>query len=370
MKKFVLCCAALFAVSELLALRPGDAATKLERVRWVRGTGVVAEGVSKPRNSGEPELRAVVFLLCRAGSAPSTMALLDGLRREYSYRLRIGVLTPDSSLDADELLKKCPKDGVSFGLDLDRKITPTYMAGNLLYPMAFLIDDGGVIVWCGEAVDLPEAAERYFAGKLDLDVQKKVAPLIDQMQMLMRDNSERQMVQAMEEILDLDPGNASALRMRLFLLENSGRFAEALELLQDQRKAAPEIGRLYFTELDLLCRHPELTGKLPKLVYDFRCHVTDARMQLMMAWNLLRNCEFNAEALRAASDLLQATQKLLGNEPQWQAASALFAYRTGNLDQAIAHQNAAAEGMKKQSLDTTEVEKLAEFFRAAREIRR
>lgn len=370
MKKLFLACAVLCAAGDLFALRPGDAATKLERVRWVRGGGILPDGASQPRVAGEPELRALVFLLCRAGNAPATLAMLDGLRRQYSYRLKIGALTPDSSLDAEELLKNFPKDGVSFGLDLDRRITPAYMAGCLLYPMAFLIDDSGMIVWCGEAVDLPEAAERYFAGKLDLSVQKKVAPLIDRMQMLMRDNSERQLTQVMEEIFDLEPGNAGALRMRLFLLENRGKYAEALELLRSQREAVPGLARLYFTELDLLCRHAELSGKLPDLVRDFRMNVTDARLQLVMAWSLLRNYEFNADALRAAAELIRSTEKLLADEVQWQAAAALLAYRTGDLDRAIALLDGAENKMKQQSLSLPEVERLARFFREAREIRR
>ncbi|MCQ2378830.1 MAG: hypothetical protein MJ016_06425 [Victivallaceae bacterium] len=361
----LVCCLA----AEVLALRPGDAATKFEKVKWLRGGGIVAEGKWTPKNPGEEELRAAVFMLTRSGNAESTLRMLDSLRERYSYRLRTAVLTPDPQLDADEFLAKFPKDGVSFGLDIERKITPRYMAGSLLYPMAFLIDGSGKIIWCGEAVDLAEAVERYFSGAFDFASQREIALCIDEMETLMRDNSERKMEQVVANVLTLEPGHAGALRMRLFLLESRNRADDAWNLLQSQIKAAPKLARLYFTALDLISRRRQLEKHLPGLLADFRANIAEDRLLLAMAWNLLRAFDFDAVAVDEAGKLLDATAA--HPSAQREAAAALYSYRVGDIDGAVAHQEKALQLLtEKSGPRRAEVDFFTDYYRKLRALPR
>ncbi len=84
----------------LFALRPGDKALKLDKVREIRGK---APDLS-PLNSDtpQPELRAVVFVLCRAVNSVSTAAMLNDLERKYAGRLQVAIVTPDPTMDAEE----------------------------------------------------------------------------------------------------------------------------------------------------------------------------------------------------------------------------------------------------------------------------
>ena len=67
---------ACLCASPLFALRPGDRALKLDKkVRAVRGQ--VPDLSPLDAKTPQPELRAVVFLLCRAVNSASTVAMLS-----------------------------------------------------------------------------------------------------------------------------------------------------------------------------------------------------------------------------------------------------------------------------------------------------
>ncbi len=358
----------------LYALRPGDPAEELA-VKWIRGVPLaVLPPAKEEQKTGE--LKAVVFLLTRATNTPETLNLLNQLRRTYAGSVRFAVVTPDREADAVQLLAAFPDFSLPFGIDEKRKLTAQYMNGSLLYPMAFVIEPEGRILWNGEAVDLGEMLEAWRMKKFDPALQKRLSPMLDELQTLLRENNDRRMAQLVASILKSDPGNAAALRLRVFVLENSGRIAEAYRLIESQIEEKPQLVRLYFSALDLAARHSELGPRAAEVADRyFKAVSGNPDSDNLMSYLLLSRHPEDPAALREALRLLQRALSTLPKEASpalrgsVSTTRALLEWRLGRPETALKLQqeatklwhaagNAAAEknSRKRESLYQTVVE--------------
>lgn len=297
----------------LYALRPGDPAEELN-VKWIRGVPLAVLPPAKEElKTGE--LKAVVFLLTRSANAAETLTLLNRLRRTYAGSVRFAVVTPDREADAAQLLAAFPDFSLPFGIDEKRTLTAKYMNGSLLYPMAFVIDPEGNLLWNGEAVDLGEMLEAWRTKRFDAALQRRISPQLDELQTLLRENNDRRMAQLVASILKSDPGNAAALRLRSFVLENSGRAAEAWQLILSQIEKRPRLVRLYFSALDLAGRHPELGPRAAEIAERYSKAVNgDPDADNLMSYLLLNRRPEDPAALRAAQQLLRRAVASLPRE--------------------------------------------------------
>ncbi len=367
-KRFGIALCAAWLGCPAFALRPGDAAAPLAPpVDYLAGEPFALNGKAVADESGAAPLRLAVFLYCRAPGSANLLRQLDALRRQYAGKLRIVVVTPDPAGDAKQLLTNVPVE-VSFAVDRARTNTPKYMAGSLLYPFAFAVAPDGEIIWCGEAVDAPEMVERYVAGSKFGEEQRKIAALIDEMQNYLRGGEDRQLKKCTAEILKLEPGHPGALRIRGFVLENSGRLAEAWKLLETEIDRSPKLARLYVSAFDLISRNPELESHLAGLLDKFARNISEPRYLIAMAWALLNRFDANILALQRARDLLLASRGK-SPTPEWASTYALLSYRLGDLKAAANYAEIAAAGYEKiDSAAAAECRERAKFYRAAREL--
>jgi len=335
-KLLVLFAAAVFALP-LWALKSGDKAAELPRLKFINS---VQKSVALPVR-GEV-LRVVTFVLTRARGAQGTVEMLAALNRLYKGKLEQTVITPDPESDARSLLGLLRNSGVAFALDNNRRITMQYMAGSLLYPKSFVIDPEGKIIWSGETVDLGEMLQEYFAGRFDREAAEKTAPLLEELQTLLRENNEAKMRLLCDRIFALSPAHPGALRMRLFALENSGRIPQAWELLQQRLRAVPKQGRLYFTAVDFIGRYGYFRPQLPDLLKKFDESVKESDVRCTMAWELLQRFQYDLPALEYACRFLGETAPA---DPAlrrlWCAGKARTAYLTGDLESAVRWQKQA-----------------------------
>lgn len=376
MKKVILCAAVLALAANLFALRPGDAAEELTGVKWMRGVPFAMLPPAKPQE-GAPRYRAVVFLLTRAQTTDDTLSLLNYLRRTFANRVRFAAVTPDSENDVKALLARRPDFELSFGVDTTRKVTPQYLGSSRMLPMAFLTDDSGKILWSGEAVDLGETLHRCFDGKFDPDAQRKIAPLLDELQTLLSGDNETRMRRTSDDIFQLEPGQPSALRLRCFVLESSNRAPEALELIRSQIARAPAIPRLYIEALNLIARNPGLDAETTPVVAAY-CKAVAANPDAdnQIAWLLLTRQEESPEALKSARFLAGRAAAAL--RPDASAAlrgsclntQALLAYRLGKTEEAARLQAQAAEAFRSAALAGAEAEakKRTEYYNTVLEL--
>lgn len=339
-RKVLLFAAALLAAAETFALRPGDPVEELIGVNWVQGAPLAMLPPENPA-PGDPEFKAVVFLLTRAQNTDDTLTLLNYLRRTFANKVRFAVVTPDSETDVKNLLKRHPDFTASFGVDTKRTLTPKYIGSSLLLPLAFVADKEGEIVWSGEAAYLGEALQKCLDGTLDRDAQRKLSPLLDELPTLLRGDNESRMRRLVDSIFRIEPGQPTALRIRLFVLESSNRAGEALDLVQSQIKLAPKVTRLYFEAMNLIARNPQLAPENAAVVNAYAAAVTDdPDADNQMAWMLLNRQPDDPDALKSAKMLTERANSLLQNDTQGALrgsclnTQALLAYRLGKLEEA------------------------------------
>lgn len=338
-KKTLLCIVAAVCALPAMALRSGDMAEEPLLVKWYSGKHF--RFAFPDTESNRNKLSVAVFLLCRAPQAPATVMMLESLAAKYGEKLNVAVITPDNAEDLKTLLSMVPAKRISAGVDSERKLTANFMAGSPLYPMAFVTDSRGRILWNGEAVDLGEVVSNIYDGKFNAANAKKISPLLDELHVCMRNNDDRRMNKVVREILSLDPGNAAALRIRLFSLEQRNRTIEAWQLLSEELEKAPAISRLYFTGVDLILGDRFLSGQLEKLLVSFERNIKNPEHRALMAYTLCDRTSYNFTALAMAEKLLKSLDdtRLSGaSAALCYAAKAAVAYRFCRLDEAIRNQ--------------------------------
>ena len=341
---------ALFtAVLPLFALRPGDKVGEVKyKLKWIDCTPFNIGELSKEDKAVTPPLRALIFLFTRSESSSRVINILEGTRKAHRNDLRIAVITPDTEHDAALFRKKHPDVRVRLAVDSERKLTPLFMAGSMLYPMAFVYDRDGKILWNGEAVDLPEAVQNILQNKNDVTKQRKIASLLDEMQQRMRTGEVRALRQLSDKIFKLDPANPSALRMILFILENSGRPTDAWEVLEGRIKAVPSALRLYYTALEMVRRYPDLQKKLSSVINGFYTNAATPEQRLFFTETLLYNFPGNITALESAANELGKNGSGFKNlspleKSRLFSAVARLRYLSGDLDGAIKFQQRACD---------------------------
>ncbi|MBE6356607.1 MAG: hypothetical protein E7058_05795 [Lentisphaerae bacterium] len=308
MKKLLFICACTIA-SSLSAVVPGDRpGSASARLEWLDCSPMPFGRIDPEVHKNIPPLRALVFMYTRAADSDRTISMLESLRRQNYEKVLISAITPDSPDDAQEFRKRHKDVRVRMAVDLERRLTPEYMHGSImLFPMAFLMDADGVIIWRGEAVDLPEAVELQLAGKLDLALQKKTAPMVYQMQQHMRSGNMFKLYSSAQEILKIDPANAAALRMAVFAAENLNDLKGAWQLTMAVLQKRPDLPRIYFTALDLTMRHSECRPHLAALIAKFNRNPFTISVRCAFIDSLLNNFPFETAAVLGAKDILAAT---------------------------------------------------------------
>jgi len=371
LKKLSLLAFCIFAAVSY-AVQPGDRPGETPfPLKWIDCSPMPLGIVKADIHKNIPDLRAVVFMLTRANDTPNTIAMLETLRIQYSGKLLISVITPDNVDDAEALRKRFPDMRLRVAVDMERRLTPEYMRGTvMLFPMAFLMDKNGVVLWRGEAVDLPEALEKFLAGKLFTVREKELYPKIYQMQQSMRDGNLFNAFKQAQDILADNPDHPQALRMAVFAAENLRKLPLAWQCVAHAIDRSPGTARLYFTALDLIIRHRDFREKLPDLIRNFSKQPFLPGIRFAFAEALLNSFTYEINAVAGAKDILAGTPMPLA--PRGQMMADLLAVRA-DLNYALGDVPAAerdlAEAVKcfddgGSRAKLERIEKRLKFFRA------
>ncbi len=356
------------------ALLPGDVVPMtLPRVEWLNCSPMPLGKLNAETDRHIPALRGVVFMYTRADGSDALAALLENARRSFGGKVLISVITPDDMADAGAFRERHRDSRIRFGVDLERKLTPQFMqGGGMILPTGFLLDAGGRVLWRGEGVDLPEAAEKALNGKLDVAIQKKLAPLMDQMQQALSSGNMFSIIKNAEKILAVDPGHPAALRMALFASDAMRDPEQAWRLVMREFRKVPHISRIGFTALGVVMQYPQLQHHLPELIKDFSLRDVPARTRYAFADALLRNFPYDLDAVLGAKKIIAGTPLALNAPPEEMglvlALRARLCYALGDIAGAEENQREAVQmytvsGDKAGKIDA---EKILAFFRGIR----
>ena len=355
MKNFLLTVLLSALAVPVYAVSAGEkAAESKHKLQWIDCSPMPLGRVDRDRNKDIPALRAVVFMYTRAQDSEQTFAMLENFRRQYQGKVLVAAITPDSVRDARAIKARHPESRFRFAVDLTRKLTPEFMNKSIMiFPMAFLLDAEGTVLWRGEAPDLPEVTAAQLTGKLDLETVKKCEPLIYKMQQAMRDNNIFSARDIALDILKIDSANPSALRMLNFVAESMGNIRMIVNALKQAIAKNPALPRLYFSVLDLSRRHAELRAELPQLIRDFGKNDFPVPVRCAFADALLNSFTFESAAVLGARDILAGTPMAINAAPEQMghllAVRSRLHYAMGDLDSAEADMAEAVEFFKKSA---------------------
>ncbi len=368
-----------FAVTAILSLPvmawlPGDTLpADNSKIEWLDCSPMPLGKINVEKERHIPALRGIVFMYTRSDESDILVRLLESARRSFDGKVLISVITPDDMVDAGEFRKRHRDSRIRFGVDIERKLTPRFMAGGgLILPAGFLLDSQGRVLWRGEAADLPEAAENALAGKLDVDVQKKLAPLVEGMQQALSNGNMPQIIKSAKEVFVISPGHPAALRLVVFAADAMGNPALAWQMIMEQFEKAPRLPRISFTALGVIIQNPELQRYLPELIKKFSSREIPPRGRYAFADMLLRNFVYDLNAVLGAREIVAGTPLALNAPPHEMAAAlslrARLSYAFGDLAGAEESQREAVQMYVSAGDENgkVEAEKLLEFFRGIR----
>jgi len=332
-------------IPQAFALRTGDRATEVQGT-FVRGFSFRFVPInSEQRKNGK--IKVLICFNAWLESSREFVPLISQLAQKYEKTVKFMMATSDGRPDTERFAKDFPDLKVSIAGSAKTSVDQ-YMSGSMLYPKAFVIDKAGTIVWDGEVIDLVEALERITSGKFDLEKNKKLSKLVDELQTAMRSGDEQTGSRAAEEILKIEPGHSAAIRLRTFMLESINRNKDAYLLLEQQKKLLPKSNKIHLYMLDFVLRHEEFGDCCTMVLRGLDGSDAQRPQKMMMLWRALLarpldpvllsyGCESTAAYVQAdaASAFPKEERRLL------LTLRALLAYRTGNLAQAVNFQTQA-----------------------------
>lgn len=339
------------------ALSTGDDAAELE-VLSVQGD---VWKTGREKNAPEDSLRVVVFAQIRTPMGRDAAAMLGAMTGLYAPKgFRGALVALDPAAEISFFLRDNPSIPYSLLRDEKQKTAGEYLGSRPILPKAFVIDRNGVILWDGEAVDLPEMLDKYYSGKYSVRTQKRISPMLEELRLLLRGGDDRRADELARKILSLDPGNSAALRLRLFMLESTQRPEQAWKLVRDEMTRHPKVRRYCLLAFDFAVRYNAFRRELPELGKAYLENFpAEENFDTQLAWTLLSRVEFDLDAVSTAHKLLS---RIPGGGFKTFSARALLEYKLGRADGAVKMQESANEKAS-GIVQRDEGKRLLEYYR-------
>ncbi|MFA6715099.1 MAG: redoxin domain-containing protein [Victivallaceae bacterium] len=372
MKKIIPVClaATLFSFSAA-ALQTGNKAVKLEVSKWLKNGPV-------PLNIGKqvPEAqRKDLYVLALWGSwSPAcreAVPMLVYLQNKYRDKgLYVIAISRESRDKVEKFLDEYPQINYAVAVDNKSLTTLHYLGESRLLPRIYIINTDNEIIWDGEIADLSPTLKKIYAGAYLPETQKKVSALQQNLEVNLRTGNYPEAVKTSEKILQLDPENGFAIRIRMFIYENTRQIDNAWDFLESRLSLNPENNMLYFIKLDFIARFSQYNKYASKLAEEVkkRFH-NDAQMLNNMAWGMLTRLPSSAKVLPPAVECIQRALEIARADKNNKAflasclnTMALAYYRCGLPEKALETQRKVSKlamGDKAQN-SSTEAEKLYE----------
>lgn len=243
MRKF--CIALLFTglfFMSLAAVEPGGSISIAElkpKAEYIAGRQVRAEG----KKYDVPPYEVIMFYDATSRDAADSLAILEDMRLRHlslpeQDRAEILALSRNSK----RLTKaSVGPDGIGIQVYADerRLLFNEYATAELLLPVALIAQDGKVL-WKGSVIDVENILSLLRKKKFDPSLQVKIERIRREMQMAIQASLPDVILRCADDILKLQRGDAMAVRAKLFVLESSNRFPQALAFAKTNAEENPE----------------------------------------------------------------------------------------------------------------------------------
>jgi len=233
------------------ALDAGDIAESLNGLESVNPD----VRISLPDEKSENKLSVIMFWATWDKSSLLALPLIAKLSEQYGSDIFFGAVSKEdkSAVSAFISKQKTPLP-VEPAVDTDGRICDSYIGNNIPLPVFFVIDRKHKVLWRGGVIELEGVLSKIFKGTFDLEKQKKITALHRKLKLNMQMEKTGYAAQAADDILELDPSDELAMRIRLYIFERDGKLPDSLPYIDRLIDKSPETSYLYFIKLDLLDR--------------------------------------------------------------------------------------------------------------------
>lgn len=220
--KIIISCILFFALlagSVYGILEVGDEAPELNIEEWMNGTAV------NPADADGKTTYVIEFWATWCRPCRRTIPHLNKLAQEYKDDDFVFVgITMEEAETAESFAEDM---GVQYRIAFDtgRSTAETYMQGVPGIPHAFVVDKNGNIVWSGHPMSgLDKVLQDIAAGTFDAEANARILKKERELESLISEERLDQAVQALNELIELDPGNFSYYQLKAVMMLENGDY--------------------------------------------------------------------------------------------------------------------------------------------------
>lgn len=360
--------AVLFAV-RMFAVEIGTEAPKLEVQQWLRGA-LIDFSVPEYLRKDSSKLTVVVCWGTWLTGARDVTPLLEQLQNKYSDKeFRIILISAEPKAAIEKFFADNKNFPCYVAQDKGEKTTRAYMGQSRLFPKTFLIDEAGNLVWSGEAFDLPNIIKTYYDRKFSVNDWKKLGKLYEELEIQLRSRLDQTIVPTTDQILALNPDDGFAIRARLFYYDSARQPEQAIKFLETRIKITPHNAGIYLATFNILNgQRPLDTAKLLEFASTYLKNFEKEPIALQqLALILLRDFGYTPGTLELSAKILPLLEKAADITPAEKSAIqttvALYQYKIGRLDKAVAAQREAIRLLP--AGENAAAEQLLKFYESA-----
>ena len=326
------------------ALQTGQKAVKLKVSKWLKNGPVLLQIGKEIPESRQKDLFVLVLWGAWSPACRDSVPMLVYLQNKYQDKgLRIIAVSREKTDIVSKFLDEHPQINYAVAVDDASLTTLHYLGESRLLPRIYIINTKGIITWDGEVADLAMILKKMYNGTYNASIQKKVSPLQQELEVSLRSGNVSETIKISDKILELDPENGFAIRMRMFVYENRRQTDKAWDFLNSLIKKTPDNTMLYFVKLDFISRFPQYNKYAAELAEEIKKHFyNNAQMLNNMAWGLLTRFPFDGDVLPLAAACSQRALELSAADKNNKAfhasclnTMALVYYRSGMVKKAL-----------------------------------
>lgn len=197
---------------------------------------------ARSKDAGTP-YEVLMFYDATSRDAADSLAILEDMRLRHlalPEQDRADILA--LSRNSKRLTKaSIGPGGIGIGVYADerRLLFNEYAAADLLLPFALIAKDGKVL-WKGSVIDIENVLSLMRNKKFDPSLQVKIERIRREMQMAIQASLPDVILRCADDILKLQSGDAMAVRAKLFVLESTNRFSQALAFAKKNAEDNPQ----------------------------------------------------------------------------------------------------------------------------------
>lgn len=285
-------------------------------------------------------------------------------------KVRFFALVPAPLAAVQKFAQEHPEFDFTICADMDLKGLRHFLGKNAsAVNPANIFNAAGKLLWSGDAIDLPMMLKLITQNKYSERNEIRMSALSSNLQAALRSGNPRLIRESAEKILQLRPEQLSAVNAKAYALESSGNTAELEKFLRERLQRFPQAEENYFMLIEVAFRRPQLAHAAPEIarIYIEKFPGKTANIA-SIAWSLLNNQPYSAEAFAAAALAVKKLESLPEAEQNSRiiATRAIFAYRRCDLAQAKKLTQAALKKAPGQA-DRNMLENLLKYFRKVSE---